>query len=152
MQLSLLGTFMLIPSSQRQKRFPSAGSLAPYNEYRMGVDFFKLGKTIGLIFQFLDDLLELSMEDLSPHEGEVNPFLHFPQETLKVLPQLSGDFKKTREKYSLENLHQLMNQYWGDMEKKTRQGLPTIQHHILSRHQGLDLAPVLSFLDGIQKF
>ena len=40
---------------------------------------FRAGHCLGLMFQFLDDLTELSLPQLSSHEKEINPWLHYPE-------------------------------------------------------------------------
>jgi geranylgeranyl pyrophosphate synthase len=46
----------------------------------------RLGSKIGIVFQLLDDLSELT-EQLSQHEKEVNPFLKFEAESFATLAQ-----------------------------------------------------------------
>jgi geranylgeranyl pyrophosphate synthase len=44
----------------------------------------RLGANIGIVFQLLDDLSEMT-EELSAHEEEVNPFLRFPEQSINSL-------------------------------------------------------------------
>jgi geranylgeranyl diphosphate synthase, type II len=46
--------------------------------------YMRFGSGLGICFQLLDDLSEMT-ENLSEHEREVNPFLRFPQESLRTL-------------------------------------------------------------------
>jgi geranylgeranyl pyrophosphate synthase len=45
----------------------------------------RLGASIGLVFQLLDDLDDLSLPEHAPHEDEVNPFLLAPAAALERL-------------------------------------------------------------------
>jgi geranylgeranyl pyrophosphate synthase len=45
----------------------------------------RLGRSIGLVFQWLDDLDDLTGRDITEHEREVNPFLLAPTEAIRLL-------------------------------------------------------------------
>ncbi len=47
--------------------------------------YHKLGESIGITFQLLDDLCELADDEVSNHENDVNPFLKFEQTTFNEL-------------------------------------------------------------------
>jgi geranylgeranyl pyrophosphate synthase len=49
------------------------------------IEFLRLGREIGISFQLLDDLSELTEVDVSTHEKEINPFI---REGLKALNEL----------------------------------------------------------------
>lgn len=45
----------------------------------------RLGRSIGLVFQWLDDLDDLTGAEISAHEGVVNPFLLAPADAIRLL-------------------------------------------------------------------
>lgn len=61
--------------------------IAERANYRSALEIAKLGETLGLLFQFVDDLSELA-EDLSPHELQVNPWLHQFEQSYATTTQL----------------------------------------------------------------
>lgn len=68
-QFSLLGAEII-----KNKQTPLA---------KEGKKWLRFGESLGLLFQFLDDLTELSEESLSVHESEINPWISFGEETLR---------------------------------------------------------------------
>ena len=59
--------------------------------YRISIDLLKLGKAMGLAFQFIDDLSELTSENITKHELEINPWLNYSR---KVLEELTSNLVK----------------------------------------------------------
>jgi geranylgeranyl pyrophosphate synthase len=55
--------------------------------YKDHIKYLRIGQSIGLLFQLLDDLSECT-EELSPHEQDVSPFLRFPKESLALTSEL----------------------------------------------------------------
>jgi geranylgeranyl diphosphate synthase, type II len=49
------------------------------------VEFLRLGREIGVSFQLLDDLTELSVPEVSTHELEINPFINQAEKALNEL-------------------------------------------------------------------
>lgn len=47
--------------------------------------YYKLGNDLGIVFQLLDDLLDLAHENISPHESSINPFLKDCSQTTILL-------------------------------------------------------------------
>lgn len=46
--------------------------------------YHQLGNDLGIVFQLLDDLVDLTSENVSTHEQAINPFLVHPMETNKL--------------------------------------------------------------------
>lgn len=67
---------------------------------------------LGVNFQFLDDLTELTEKNISPHERSVNPWLSFPEETQKKVLQNLEKFEEVSKKLKLENTNFLVSEYY----------------------------------------
>lgn len=74
--------------------------------------FHRLGDELGIVFQLLDDLLDLGQDEVSPHELSINPFLKHPQEINKIFEQ------------KLKNLGERLN----------RKNLPTVKKTLLDNY------------------
>lgn len=76
--------------------------LAPKKK-RLFLDIFQAAEDLGIIFQLLDDLSELS-EDISDHELEINPYLRFEsEEILETVQTRTLRMRKIFDKHQLEN-------------------------------------------------
>lgn len=111
----------------------------------LGLDQWKrwlrFGQSLGILFQFLDDLTELADETLSSHEEQVSPWIRFWEatnsETQKHLDYLIGEsevFKKMDLAYYFQSIGQTI--------KKDRKN---ILKHLQKKEA--DLAPVVSRLN-----
>jgi farnesyl diphosphate synthase len=80
-------------------------------------DYFRLGNVIGVSFQLLDDLNELTESSVSDHELEINPFLLYPEETLKSLSKCLHSLYAILEKQKLGHTTDMMKSY---LEKNQR--------------------------------
>ena len=85
-QVALLTSYLVIENPK--------GNL-PIN-YRMSLDLLKLGKAMGLAFQFIDDLSELTSESLTKHEKEINPWLNHSRKVLEELYKYTWGSTHTR--------------------------------------------------------
>lgn len=47
--------------------------------------YHKLGDDLGVLFQLLDDLIDLTGSEISPHELSINPFLVHPEKSTELL-------------------------------------------------------------------
>jgi geranylgeranyl pyrophosphate synthase len=75
----------------------------------------RFGEALGLSFQLLDDLSE-GAEPINDHEKSVNPFINFPEESLKTLCKSLETITK---EVSAENNHYLqlsLKQYFSKMK------------------------------------
>lgn len=68
-QLATLGTYLLSHKTNLKEK----------------IEFLRLGREIGVSFQLLDDLSELTEKEVSPHEKAINPFISNIEEALKEL-------------------------------------------------------------------
>lgn len=75
-------------------------------------DIEMIGKILGISFQLLDDLCELTQPP-SPHEEEINPFLKFDQsELLNIVFKNSNDLRSLLDKHNLTMLKTYINTYF----------------------------------------
>lgn len=80
-------------------------------------DFFRLGNVIGVSFQLLDDLNELTESNVSSHEQEINPFILYPQETLTILNQCLNTLYRILKTQNLPHTSKMMKNYLEKNEK-----------------------------------
>lgn len=96
LQLTTLGTYLLKDNIS----------------FKGKLDFLKLGKNIGITFQLLDDLCELTSSQVSPHELKINPFIHANDEALHHLKKSHSSILETTEKYGLSKTNNMLMDYF----------------------------------------
>lgn len=99
-QFSLLSSLVLVESN-----------------YRKFLDLFRLGHRLGIVFQLLDDLTELTDFNLSAHEKEVNPWFNFKEEALQEVTLGLKIIREIIKKYNLTNLESVISDYYKSIEK-----------------------------------
>lgn len=77
-------------------------------------EIMKLGHTLGIVFQLLDDLSELG-EEISSHEKEINPYLKFNHS--KVLNELTENISLMNDIVSNRNLKCLKSTIDGYLDR-----------------------------------
>ncbi|MES2527177.1 MAG: polyprenyl synthetase family protein [Bdellovibrionota bacterium] len=95
-------------------------------------DFFRLGREIGVTFQLLDDLNELTDEKLSPHEKDINPFLLNRPMAMKAFNRSFESLKVLMEKEKLTHLNVMLQNYFEDNRKALREKSTTLAQHLQS--------------------
>lgn len=100
-QAALLSSFMLIEKPKKTS----------YSSKRIGMDIYKLGHYTGLIFQFLDDLTDLSENKINQHEKKINPWLNYHDQTFNELIKDINQLKTIVKKHNLLHFTEVMNQY-----------------------------------------
>ena len=95
-QLTTLGTYLLKDNIS----------------YRGKLDFLKLGKNIGITFQLLDDLCELTSHEVSPHELKINPFIHSSSKALHHLKKSHSSIMEMTQKYHLKSTNKMLMNYF----------------------------------------
>jgi len=66
----------------------------------------RLGETLGILFQLLDDLNELADSNLPEHEMMINPWLKWPEQALNLSLALMLKLQKNIQRYELNYLKQ----------------------------------------------
>ena len=90
----------------------------------------EIGHKVGINFQLLDDLCELT-EELNDHERDINPFLHFESERLiEIVRKNTTELRKILEEQNLENLKSYLNTYMLKIQTILNSGMKSVQSHI----------------------
>lgn len=87
-------------------------------EFKKIKDFLRLGQEIGVSFQLLDDLTELTDAEVSEHENLINPFLLAPEEALERLNQSYSRLQRIISEGNLQHLGQMLQEYFINSKKK----------------------------------
>ncbi len=90
----------------------------------------QLGLALGINFQLLDDLCELT-EPINKHEQEINPFMHFDKSLLidKIIKN-NDIINEVCEKNSLNNLNAYIDVYHNKIFNKLSDGIENINKQI----------------------
>ncbi len=90
----------------------------------------QLGLSLGLNFQLLDDLCELT-EPINEHEKEINPFLHFNQkELLEIITKNNDQIFSITQKHKLYSLENYILHYLNKSKDKIKNGHSSIKEHV----------------------
>lgn len=82
----------------------------------------KLGLSIGLTFQLIDDLTELT-EDIGEHEKDINPFLRFdPNNLVLIIEKELNSMTEIFKRYELDELQKVISDYLVKMNRIITQG------------------------------
>lgn len=117
-------------------------------EKNINKTLWRAGENIGILFQLLDDLSELSEEKLSPHELEVNPWLKFQNQTLKETLNRLDKLIQNLELLKLKNTNRMLADYFLKMNNTFKDNQITIAHHLSNK---IDLNPIVLLLDRLSK-
>jgi geranylgeranyl pyrophosphate synthase len=89
-----------------------------------------LGLAMGVSFQLIDDLIELT-EELNQHEKDINPYLKFDEETvLNALKKYQETIQETFMKHKLTQLEAYYNEYYFKMKAKVLENKEKISKYI----------------------
>lgn len=106
---------------------------------------WKYGESVGILFQLLDDLSELSEAKLSQHELDVNPWLKFRSETLKSTLNRLEKINQQNELLNLKETKKYLAIYFRKMHETFDKNKSVIESHA-----NIDLIPVMTLLDRLQ--
>lgn len=101
---------------------------------------WRMGASLGILFQLLDDLCELSVDELSEHENAINPWPRYQEIVLK---ETLFHLKRVEKGQKLlgPNTRMVTREYFSKIVNHLNQNLETIKTHYTS-----DLTPVMSLL------
>lgn len=92
--------------------------------------FEDIGRNLGINFQLLDDLCELT-EPLSAHEKDINPYLKFETpEILSIVEKNNSQMQNLLKNYKLDSLNEYIASYLEIIRKKLTSGITEINKHI----------------------
>lgn len=101
---------------------------------------WRYSRLLGVNFQLIDDLSELAEAELSDHEKDVNPWIHFPQEAYAQTLKGLQDFKSLAVDLGLKNTDKIVSDYYKKMLTIIEPNLAHIERHT---NKSLDLVPVI---------
>ncbi len=123
-QVATVGSYLLSPLSYDLKNFLS---------------FLRLGREIGVSFQLLDDLGELTEKEVSSHEKNVNPFLLWPDTALNELTLSLCRLKNIISQKNLRNLENMLNVYFIQNKENLLLHFGSLEKNIENRFNSIDL-------------
>lgn len=106
---------------------------------------WRFSQLLGINFQLIDDLSELSEKVLSEHEKDVNPWLKFPAQTLKQTVKNLERFEVLSGELKLSETNKIVFDYYQKMLMIIEKNLEVIKGH-LQETKDLDLAPLILLL------
>jgi geranylgeranyl pyrophosphate synthase len=124
-QVAILGSAILsLPESHRKKEKA----------------LWRFSRLLGVNFQLIDDLSELAERNLSSHEKDVNPWIHFPAETYHETLRGLKEFERLARELKLTNTNHIVTEYYSKMLSIIRPNKEIIDGHLQGK---LDLVPVI---------
>ena len=112
-QISLVGAALL--------------SNQPYQKLKA---YARFGKNLGILFQLLDDLAELSSVETTPHENDVNPFIKYFDRTYPILEKSLANNSAFFQNNSLPHLQNMVEEYLGKMQQLVFSNEINVRKHI----------------------
>lgn len=101
---------------------------------------WRYSKLLGINFQLIDDLSELAEKELSKHEKDVNPWLHFTQESYAETLIGLKKFEVLAQELNLKTTNKIVSDYYSKMLSIIENAQETINGHLENR---VDLIPVI---------
>ena len=89
----------------------------------------RLGEHMGIVFQLLDDLCELT-SPLSQHESQVNPFLTYPSMCKQQLIQRLENIESLLKDLHFAHTEAVTKNYFGKISTIINKGKSSIKNHI----------------------
>lgn len=119
------------------------------SKYRSSINLAKIGKNIGIAFQLIDDLTELT-EELNEHEALINPWINFTHEAEITLTSELKKYSTNIAFMNLGNVNKVITSYLFKMSEKIKTGRDKINQNITKNKTTIfDLEPIISLLDSI---
>ena len=112
----------------------------PIADYKKEKKLFKYSRLLGVNFQLIDDLSELVESELSQHERDVNPWIHFPNEAYDETLRGLNKFIDLSKDLNLSNTDLIVKNYYRKMLTIIVPNKNNIDMHL---NRKLDLAPVI---------
>ncbi len=116
-------------------------------ELKKIISFMKLGRNIGVSFQFLDDLCELTDSKTSTHEEVINPFLSNPEESFSALMNYISEIKKIISKFELVSTSEMLRSYFHSIHQTIKNAEDQILVHIGNKSQRINLNRLMASLE-----
>lgn len=113
-QLATLGTYLLTEDQNLKGK----------------VEFLRLGREIGVSFQLLDDLSELSEVNVTAHESVINPFIHSLDKALNELHSSHQRLMCIIKKHKLIHAEKMLQDYFLANKTKLLKDFALIEKNI----------------------
>jgi geranylgeranyl pyrophosphate synthase len=94
------------------------------------IEYMRLGREIGVTFQLIDDLTELTDKNVSDHEKMINPFIISVKDALNSLRVSHGRLKKITGSNQLKHLEVMLDDYFKNSQTLLLNGLENIEKNI----------------------
>lgn len=104
--------------------------LATKKDSKREKKLWRYSKLLGINFQLIDDLSELSESVLSDHEKDVNPFLHHTEKTLEVTIKGLKTFNELSAELNLQETNAIVKDYYGKMLSILTTKQDVIENHL----------------------
>jgi geranylgeranyl pyrophosphate synthase len=105
---------------------------------------WKFSNLLGINFQLIDDLSELSEENLNIHETAINPWLHHTEETYLETIKSLRKFNQLNSELKLSNTNKIISQYYQKMLSIIVSNQMIIQKHLQLK---IDLNPIIILMN-----
>jgi geranylgeranyl pyrophosphate synthase len=113
-QLATLGTYLLTDKQTLKGK----------------VEFLRLGREIGISFQLLDDLSELTELEVSPHEKTINPFITSHEKALTELRNSHLRLTSITFKHRLTHVEKMLQNYFKANQENLLGKFPILEKNI----------------------
>lgn len=110
-------------------------------------NLWKFSRLLGINFQLIDDLSELSEENLSLHETAVNPWLLRPEQTYLETIKSLEKFNHLSLELKLTNTNKIITEYYQKMLSIITVNQVTIEKHL---NKKIDLVPVILLIKNFR--
>ena len=91
---------------------------------------WRLGEDAGLLFQFLDDLCELTEKDISTHEIAINPWVNHPEKCVEKVNFHLSRLSRITAELELSHSKDMLLDYLSKIEKKVSQQKSQVENHL----------------------
>lgn len=119
----------------------------PVKDWNTEKRLWKYSKLLGVNFQLIDDLSELTEKILTPHEKDVNPWLKFPEETFTLTMKNLKEFEKVSSELNLKKTNAIVKDYYGKMCVVIEKNLEQLSLHL---EGNLELSPLILLLKNFR--
>ncbi len=109
---------------------------------------WKYSKLLGINFQLLDDLSELTAVDLSQHERDVNPWLHHCHECFSATMKSLQNFNHVSDQLKLTETNKIICEYYKKMLKDILDNQEIIENHLEKK---ISLLPIISLIENFSE-